>query len=202
MGASQAAHHHGSRPVAKYCNTPDSTAAPTRQPRLSRRKAGAWSEIDSTLHRPRRARSQVCAERNGPFASVCPSLSNRCSSARRALRLAGLAKAFPQQEILVTTWVVVYRGQSLKAVLRVKGWSLEAERCEKDLPTAASASLVLCCPEEFRPQAPATSRLLHPELPNLAATAPGTPANPSDDLLSVVSHENRQPLAVRYPRHA
>src|SRR5438067_257306 len=40
MGASHAAHHHGSRPVAKYCNTPDSTAAPTRQPRLSRRKAG------------------------------------------------------------------------------------------------------------------------------------------------------------------
>src|SRR5207249_260468 len=87
-------------------------------------------------------------------------------------RLAGLAKAFPQQQILVTTWVVVYRSQSLKAVLRVKGWSLEGERCEKDLPTAASASLVLCCPEEFRPQAPATLRLLHPELPNLAATAP------------------------------
>jgi hypothetical protein len=62
-------------------------------------------------------------------------------------RLAGLAKAFPQQEILVTTWVVVYRSQSLKAALRVKGWSLEGERCEKDLPTAASASLVLCCSE-------------------------------------------------------
>jgi len=62
-------------------------------------------------------------------------------------RLAGLAKAFPQHEILVTTWVVVYRSQSLKAALRVKGWSLEGERREKDLPTAASASLVLCCPE-------------------------------------------------------
>src|SRR5439155_2000372 len=39
MGASHAAHHQGSRPVAKYCNTPDSNAAPKRQPRLSRRKA-------------------------------------------------------------------------------------------------------------------------------------------------------------------
>jgi hypothetical protein len=59
----------------------------------------------------------------------------------------GLAQAFPQQEVLVTTWVVVKRCQSLKSALRVKGWSLEAERGEKDLPAAASASLVLCCPE-------------------------------------------------------
>src|SRR5207244_3361655 len=30
MGASHAAHHQGSRPVAKYCNTPESAAATRR----------------------------------------------------------------------------------------------------------------------------------------------------------------------------
>ena len=35
MGASHAAHHQGSRPVAKYCNTPDSDAATKRPPRVS-----------------------------------------------------------------------------------------------------------------------------------------------------------------------
>src|SRR5262245_42541453 len=39
MGASHAAHHHGSRPMAKYCNPPDTSAAPTCQPRRSRRRA-------------------------------------------------------------------------------------------------------------------------------------------------------------------
>jgi len=102
----------------------------------------------------------------------------------------------------MTTWVVVHQSQSLKAALRVKGWSLKAEGYEKDLPAAAPASLVLCCPEQFRPQPPATLRLLYPELPNLAVSAPGMPSNPSDDSLSLVSHEYRQPLAVRYPRHA
>src|SRR6476661_4782867 len=117
-------------------------------------------------------------------------------------RLADLAKAFPQQEILVPPWVVLDPGHRLKPALRVKGRSLEAECHEKHLPAAASASLVLRCLEESRPPAAATLRLLYPELPNLAVTAPGMSANPSDEVLRVCSHEDRQPLAVRYPRHA
>src|SRR5262249_6160687 len=103
-------------------------------------------------------------------------------------RLAGLDKVFPQQEILVTSWVVVYRSHSCEPALHVKGGSLERERREKDLPAAAPANLVLCGREQFRPQAPAALRLLDPELPDLAATAPGVPANPSDDLPTVVSN--------------
>jgi hypothetical protein len=106
-------------------------------------------------------------------------------------RLSGLAEMLPQQQTLVTTWVVVHGSQRLKAELRIKGWSLESECGKEDLLTATSASLLFRCAEQSRPQTLVTPRFLYPELPNLAATTPGAAADPGDDSFPLVSHEDR-----------
>jgi hypothetical protein len=122
----------------------------------------------------------------------------RCSAWLAGFPTVG--KLLPQQQTLMTTGVVVYGSHNLKAALCVKGWRLEAERGEDDLPTASPASFVLCCTQQPRPQPLSTARLLDPELPDLTATAPRIPADPRDHSASLVFHEDRQPLAVRDAR--
>jgi len=92
--------------------------------------------------------------------------------------------------------MVVHDCDDFESVPGIKGWSLEAERHEKHLSTAAPARLFLCCSKQSRPQSVIAARLLDPELANFRARAPRIPAYPGDDPTIVVSHEDRQQLAV------
>ena len=98
----------------------------------------------------------------------------------------------------MTVRVVVHHRDDFKSVLGIEGRSLEAERHEKHSPAAPSARLLLCCPKQARPQSPLAPHL-HPELSNLRTTAPRVPADPGNDPMVVVAHEDRQPLAAVMP---
>jgi hypothetical protein len=102
----------------------------------------------------------------------------------------------------MASWMVVHDCQDLKAVLGIGRGRLETERHQKDLSAAASARFLLRRLEQPRPQPLFTPRLLYPKLADLEAAASGIPADPRDDSVLLVPHENCQPCAVRYTRHA
>jgi hypothetical protein len=93
--------------------------------------------------------------------------------------------------------MVVHHRDDFKSVLGIEGRSLEAEGHEKHFPAATPAGLSLCCSKQSRAQSLPAPRLLNPELANLRPTAPRIPADPGDDPMVLVPHEDRQPLAAR-----
>jgi hypothetical protein len=115
---------------------------------------------------------------------------------RPAAGLRGCAKVLAQKDVLVTVWVVVHYRHDFKSVPGIKGGSLEAERHEKYLPAAPPARFLFCRRKQPRPQPLPATRLLHPELANLRATAPRIPTDPGNDPMGVVPHEDREPRAV------
>jgi hypothetical protein len=79
----------------------------------------------------------------------------------------------------------------------VKGRSLERECHEDNLAAAASAGFFLGCGEQSGSEPLSASRFVHPELTDFQTAAPGVSGDPCDDSLPIVSHQDRQPLAVR-----
>ena len=90
-------------------------------------------------------------------------------------------KTLPQEHVGVTVRMVVHDCDDFESVLGIKRRSLEAERHEKHLSTAAPARLVLCCFKQSRSHSVIAERLLDPELTNFRAPAPRIPAYPGND---------------------
>lgn len=105
-----------------------------------------------------------------------------------------------QEHVLVTLRVVVHHRDDFESVPGIERRSLEAERHEQHLSAAPPARLLFCRREQPRPPSLPTPRLRHPELANFRAPAPRIPADPGDHPMIVVSHEDRQPLAIRDAR--
>src|SRR5215510_5808182 len=87
-------------------------------------------------------------------------------------------------------------GHNLKASLGVKLGRLKTERHEYNLAARPPPSLLLCCLKQPGSQALLTPRLFDPELADFHRAAPTISANPRNNLIALIPHENREPLAI------
>ena len=67
---------------------------------------------------------------------------------------------------------------------------------EDDLLVVAASGFLLCCLEKSCSYALSTPRLLHPQLPDLAAPTPGMTTNACNDSILLIPHEDCQALAI------
>jgi 2-oxo-4-hydroxy-4-carboxy--5-ureidoimidazoline (OHCU) decarboxylase len=82
--------------------------------------------------------------------------------------------------MLMATRIVRKAVDDFEPQLAIEPWRLEAVSCEHHLKTTAAARLCFRQFEQTSTNPPPALLLMHPDLANLAAPAPGVPAESSD----------------------
>ena len=99
-------------------------------------------------------------------------------------------------QMLMTTGIVRKAGDDLESHLAIELWRLEAVSGEHHLKTTPSPRLRLRHCEKTSAHPLAAMLLVHPDLTDLAAPAPGVPAESGDDLTLSIATENRNTQRV------
>jgi len=101
----------------------------------------------------------------------------------------------------MTTRIVRKAVDDLEPQLAIELWRLEAVGCEHNLKTTPAPRLRLHQFEKTTPDPLPAMLLVHPNLTNLAAPAPGVPAEPGDDLTLSIATENSDPQRIDDSSH-
>ena len=93
-------------------------------------------------------------------------------------------------QMLMTTGIVRKAVDDLETQLAIELWRLETVGCEHNLKTTPAPRLLLRQFEKTTTNSLPAMLLVHPDLPNVAAPAPGVPAESGDDLTPSIATEN------------
>ena len=93
-------------------------------------------------------------------------------------------------QALMTARIVRKAVDDLEPQLAIELWRLETVGCEHNLKTTPAPRLRLSQFEKTTPGSLPAMLLVHPDLTNLAASAPCVPAEPSDHLTLSIATEN------------
>src|SRR5436190_1947936 len=106
---------------------------------------------------------------------------------------------FSQMQMLMTAGIVREAADDLETQLAVELWRLEAVGCEHHLKTTPAPRFRLRQFEKTTTNPLPAMRLVHPDLTNLAAPAPGVPAESGDDFTLSIATEDRHTHRVDDP---
>src|SRR4029453_12219112 len=106
---------------------------------------------------------------------------------------------FSQKQMLITTGIVRKAVDDLEPQLAIELWRLEAMGCEHNLEATPAPRLRLRQFEKPTTNPLPAMILVHPDLTNLAAPAPGVPAEPGDYLTLSIATENSKTQRVDDP---
>jgi hypothetical protein len=102
-------------------------------------------------------------------------------------------------QVLMPTRILGNARDDLEPESEIKPGCLEAVRGKNYLKTIPSSCLPLCQLQKAPPDAQAADFLMHPELSNLATSAPRVAAEPGDDFVLIVTLEDRKTQRVTDP---